>query len=149
MTLVAGRNRVNRPYFFRSADGERVEFPAFGTGQGDLVDGELRMFQTYVTANQIEAIGPIPPAQFGPTSWSVAAAGDGADVTITSLPGTFGAELTGIAIRVDGEDIEIVDPETGTYPLVLAAGEYSIDIAAVSESGQGPWSAAKSVEVAE
>lgn len=53
MTEVAGKNRVNRPYFFREADGSRMEVPAFGTGQGDLEGNQLREFNMYVRAGQI------------------------------------------------------------------------------------------------
>lgn len=53
MTDVAGKSRVNRPYFFREADGSRMEVPAFGTGQGDLEGSQLREFNMYVQAGQI------------------------------------------------------------------------------------------------
>ena len=53
MTYVAGKSRVNRPYFFREVDGSRMEVPAFGTGQGDLEGSQLREFNMYVQAGQI------------------------------------------------------------------------------------------------
>ena len=142
MAIVAGRNRVNRPYFLRDVDGNRVEFPSFGTGQGDLEGRELSLFNMYVRAKQIEGALPVPDA-FGAGDWSV----DGNDLTITTLPADNGSELTGIAMRVDGEDITIADPETGVTDLGLDPGEYSIDIAAISDAGQSPWSAPKSTEV--
>ena len=55
MTEVAGKNRVNRPYFFREADGSRMEIPAFGTGQGDLEGPQLREFNMYVRAGQLSS----------------------------------------------------------------------------------------------
>ena len=143
MPIVAGRNRVNRPYFFTDVDGERVEFPAFGEGIGELEGRELSRFNMYVRDRQIEATTAIPPAAFGSSDWSV----DGDTVTIIALPDDNGYELTGIAIRVDGGDVSIVDPETGDYPLGLDPGEYSIDIAAISEAGQSPWSDPKTTEV--
>lgn len=53
MTEVAGKSRVNRPFFFRETDGSRMEVPAFGTGQGDLEGSQLREFNMYVRAGQI------------------------------------------------------------------------------------------------
>lgn len=149
MTVVAGRNRVNRPYFFTDVDGERVEFPAFGTGQGDLEGHDLSLFQMYVRANQIEATSALPPDAFVVGNWSVAATEGGITVTITALPPDNGVDLTGIAIRVNGEDITIVDPETGEYEITLEPGEYTIDIAAISGAGQSAWSDEKSAEVTE
>lgn len=62
MTDVAGKSRVNRPYFFREADGSRMEVPAFGTGQGDLEGSQLREFNMYVQAGQIApADAQFPP----------------------------------------------------------------------------------------
>lgn len=147
MTVVAGRNRVNRPYFFTDVGGERVEFPAFGTGQGDLVGRELSLFTAYVRAKQIEATTALPPEQFVVGNWSVAPSEDGATITVAALPDHNGVALTGIAIRVDGTDTTIVDPETGAYAIDLDPGEYSIDLAAISGAGQSAWSDAKTVEV--
>lgn len=56
MTVVSGRNRVNRPFFFTEVDGSRAEFPSFGTGTGDLEGNELRKFEAYVAAKQITRI---------------------------------------------------------------------------------------------
>jgi len=147
MVAVAGRNRVNRPFFFSDVDGERVEFPSFGTGQGDLVGNDLRMFRMYVSAKQIDTATPEAPNAFVAGNWSVAATETGITVTITALPDDNGIDMTGIAIRVDGEDVTIVDPETGAYPIELDAGEYTIDIAAISAAGQSAWSDEKAVEV--
>lgn len=149
MAVVAGRNRVNRPYFFTDVDGERVEFPSFGEGIGDLEGRELSLFQMYVRAKQIEATSALPPEAFVAGDWSVAPGEGEAVVTITALPEDNGHELTGIAIRVDGSDVTIVEPETGDHEIPLEPGEYSIDIAAISAAGQSDWSDQKAVEVVE
>lgn len=147
MAVVAGRVRVNRPYFFTGTNGSRVEFPAFGTGQGELEGRELSLFQMYVRTKQIEATSALPPDAFIVGNWSVAASDGGATITITALPDDNGVALTGIAIRVDGDEITIVDPETGEHVIELDPGEYDIDLAAISEAGQSGWSDVKSVEV--
>lgn len=149
MAVVAGRNRTNRPYFFTDVDGERVEFPSFGEGIGDLEGRELSLFQMYVRAKQIEATIALPPEAFGVGDWSVAPGEGEAVITITALPADNGHELTGIAIRVDGVDVTIVEPETGDHEIPLEPGEYTIDIAAISAAGQSDWSDQKSVEVVE
>lgn len=56
MTAVSGKVRVNRPYFFTDTDGGRAEFPAFGTGSGDLEGNQLREYEMYVRAKQIDAL---------------------------------------------------------------------------------------------
>lgn len=144
MAVVAGRNRVNRPYFFTDPDGERVEFPSFGFGQGELEGNELRTFNMLVSAKQIDVASAEAPEAFTALDWSV----EGNTVTIITLPDDNGVDMTGIAIRVDGEDVTIVDPETGDYPITLDAGTYDIDIAAISEAGQSAWSDVKQAEVA-
>lgn len=149
MAVVAGRNRVNRPYFFTDVDGERVEFPSFGEGIGDLEGNQLREFNMYVAARQIDATIAVPPDAFGSDDWSVAPDEGMAIVTITSLPADNGYELTGIAIRVDEGDVTIVDPDLGPHSIPLDPGEYTIDIAAISAAGQGDWSDQKAVEVVE
>ena len=143
MAVVAGRNRVNRPYFFRDKDGDRVEFPSFGTGQGELVGNELRMFNMLVSAKQIELASAVAPEAFVAGDWSVS----GDTVTIINLPDDNGVDMTGIAIRVDGTDVTIVDPVADDYPLGLDPGTYDIDIAAVSAAGQSAWSDVKQTVV--
>lgn len=144
MTIVAGWNRVNRPYFLTDVEGNRVEFPSFGFGQGELEGNELRTFNMLVSAKQIAVASAEAPNAFGVDDWSV----DGDTVTIIALPDDNGVDITGIAIRVDEDEVTIVDPELGDYPIVLAAGTYDIDIAAISGAGQSAWSDVKSVEVA-
>jgi hypothetical protein len=148
MAVVAGRNRVNRPYFFTDIDGERVEFPSFGFGQGELEGNELRKFNMYVSAKQITIATAEAPDAFVVGNWSVSATETGATVTISALPDDNGIDITGIAIRVDEDEVTIVDPELGDYPIILSAGTYDIDIAAISGAGQSAWSDVKSVEVA-
>lgn len=149
MAVVAGRNRVNRPYFFTDVNGDRVEFPAFGTGQGDLEGRDLSLFTMYVRAKQIEATSALPPDAFVAGNWSVAPTATGITVTITTLPNDNGVALTGIAIRVDEDEVTIVDPETGPHEIELDPGEYTIDLAAISEAGQSDWSDQKTAEVTE
>lgn len=149
MAVVAGRNRVNRPYFFTDVDGERVEFPAFGEGIGELEGNDLRMFNMYVSAKQIESSVALPPDAFVVGNWSVAPEEGGAIVTITTLPDDNGYELTGIAIRVDEGDVTIVEPDLGPHSIPLEPGEYTVDIAAISAAGQSDWSDQKAVEVVE
>lgn len=149
MPIVAGRNRVNRPYFFTDVNGARVEFPSFGEGIGELEGRELSLFNTYVRARQIDATVAVPPDAFVVGDWSVAPDEGAAIVTITTLPEDNGHELTGIAIRVDEGDVTIVEPETGDHEIPLDPGEYTIDIAAISAAGQSDWSDQKVVEVTE
>lgn len=146
MAVVAGKNRVNRPYFFRDIDGDRVEFPSFGTGQGELEGNELRMFNMYVAARQIDATTASPPNPFVVGNWSAIATLDGISVTISALPANNGVDLTGIAIRIDGADVTIVAPATGSYLIPLDPGEYTVDIAAISDAGQSAWSDEKTVD---
>lgn len=147
MAIVSGRNTANRPFFFQDVDGGRVEFPSFGLGGGELDGNELRMFQLHATAGQIRTDGVPLPDEFGDDDWSVAASEGGAEVTVTEIPSGNGLPLTGIAVRVDGEDVTIFPPNIGGYELELDPGEYSIDVAAISAAGQGTWSDPKSVEV--
>lgn len=149
MAVVAGRNRVNRPYFFTDVDGDRLEFPSFGSAQGELEGRELSLFNMYVRARQIEATIAVPPDAFVAGNWSVAPDEGMAIVTITALPDDNGADLTGIAIRVDESDVTIVDPDLGPHSIPLDPGEYTIDIAAISAAGQSDWSDQKTVEVTE
>lgn len=149
MAVVAGRNRVNRPYFFADIHGARVEFPSFGMGQGELEGRELNLFVMYARGGQIDATTPLPPDAFVVGDWSIAPTATGITVTITTLPNGNGAALTGIAIRVDEDEITIVDPETGPHEIELDPGEYTIDLAAISEAGQSGWSDQKTAEVTE
>lgn len=56
MTIVSGRNRVNRPYFFTQVDGSRAEFPSMETGTADLEGRDLTMFNMLVKTKQIDEI---------------------------------------------------------------------------------------------
>ena len=144
MVVVAGRNRVNRPFFMTDVNGERVEFPAFGTGQGDLEGNELRMFRMYVSAKQIELMDvpePQKPDAFGEGDWSISFG----VIQISNMPDDHGSEITSIAVRVDGDDITVLDASDFPYLLDLDPGEYDIDIAAISDAGQGDWSDVKNV----
>lgn len=147
MVAVTGRNRVNRPYFFTDVDGERVEFPSFGTGAGDLEGHELAKFRMYVRARQIDEAAAEAPDAFTAPDWDVEAIEDGISVSILALPNDNNFELTGIAIRIDGGDVTIVDPEIGDYPIELDPGGYDVEIAALSDAGQSEWSDTKQVEV--
>lgn len=91
MTQVAGKNRVNRPYFFRTTDGDRMEVPARGTGQGDLEGAALQEFLMYQRVGQIEAAS----VQFAPVNSRIPEIGDGAvqiGVGLTSSQGDWSGE---------------------------------------------------------
>lgn len=149
MAIVAGRNRVNRPYFFTSPDGSRVEIPSFGFGQGELDANQLALFEMYVASKQIEAADTEPPNAFTNSMWSVAGGAGKFTVTITALPDDTGIPITGIAILVDSLDAAVVDPETGTYEIDdIPAGTYDISMVAISDGGDSVASPAKSVTVA-
>lgn len=54
MTVVSGKVRVNRPFFFTDKHGQRVDFPSFGHAQADLGDDELRRYHAAVKDLHIE-----------------------------------------------------------------------------------------------
>lgn len=56
MTIVSGRNRVNRPYFFTQVDGSRAEFPSMEVGTADLEGRDLTIFNMLVKTKQIDEI---------------------------------------------------------------------------------------------
>ncbi len=63
MARIAGKSRVNRPYFFTDVNGDRVEIPAFDSGRGELEGNELSRFMMYKRARQIEEISSENPPQ--------------------------------------------------------------------------------------
>lgn len=59
MTIVSGRVRVNRPYFYTDTKGNRAEFPAMGEGTADLDGHELARFDADVSGGMIEQIDAV------------------------------------------------------------------------------------------
>lgn len=107
MTTVAGKNRVNRPYFFTDTGGERMEIPAFGSGQGDLDGNQLAEFRMYERAGQIApAAVQFPPANTVPPSITgTAQVGE----TLTGVDGEWTGTPAPVITRqwqADGEDID-------------------------------------------
>lgn len=148
MATVAGRVRVNRPYFFTDVDGARVEFPAFGEGQGDLEGAQLREFNTYIAAKQIETIEPTEPATvpaaFEAGDWTAEPAVGAASIEILNMPDDGGSPITGITISSGGETLELgPDDRDGLLP--LEDGTHTVQIAASNAVGQAVWSDSKTV----
>lgn len=59
MTIVSGRVRVNRPYFYTDTNGDRAEFPAMGEGTADLDGHELARFEADVRGGMIERVDAV------------------------------------------------------------------------------------------
>lgn len=147
MTLVAGKVRVNRPYFFKDVDGDRVEFPAFGTGQGDLDGADLSMFNMYVKARQIEATtAAIAPSNVvAPSISGVARVGE----TLTSDPGEWdGDPVPAIEIQWQADGNDISGETSSTYvPVaddigkVISIAVTATNIAGVASEMSDPTSA--------
>jgi len=122
MTVVAGFVRVNRPYFFIDADGDNAEFPAFSVGSADLVGNQLREFNMYVTANQIEARTPAAPVNAVlPVITGTAQVGQ----TLTVTPGTWTGLPTPVVTRQwQANSVDIVGATGLTYvPIVGQVGQ--------------------------
>ena len=122
MTVVAGFNRVNRQYFFTNASGARVEIPAFGLGGGDLVGDELREFNMYATAKQIEARTPAAPVNTViPVITGTARVG----VTLTASTGTWtGVPAPVFTYQWQANSVNIVGATAATYvPIVGQVGQ--------------------------
>lgn len=136
MTVVAGRNRVNRPYFFTDTDGNRVEFPSFGTGQGDLDGGQLAEFQMYERAGQIEP-SEVQVAPFNiesPTVSGDAQVGE----TLTGTDGEWGGTPAPVLTRQWKRDGSAISGATGTtYDLVEddEGAEITITVTATNSAG--------------
>lgn len=122
MTVVAGFNRVNRPYFFIDTGGFRREFPAFGIGGADLVGDQLREFNMYVTAKQIEARTPAAPVN---TVLPVIAGTAQVGQTLTVTPGTWTGLPTPVVTRQwQANSVNIVGATGLTYvPIVGQIGQ--------------------------
>lgn len=148
MAIVAGRNRVNRPYFFKNADGSRMEVPSFGFGQGDLDGAALREFNMYVTAKQIEAAASVGPDPFTNAMWSVAGDEGKITVTITSLPDGNGLELDSVSVTVPGQGDFIINAEIGAQEITdLDAGTYDVTLTAITAGGESAASPSKEATV--
>lgn len=135
MTVVAGFNQVNRPYFFTNASGARVEIPAFSEGGGDLVGSQLREFNMYVTAKQIEARTPAAPVNTVlPTVTGTAQVGQVLTITL----GTWTGLPTPVLTRQwQANSVNIVGATGATYtPIIGQIGQtIRCVVTAVNASG--------------
>ena len=119
--------------------------------------GSVTLFPTMQSASIIriyEALGKgssvetDAPDAFVLANWSAAGGVGALTVTISALPDADGISLTGIAIRLNETDVTIVAAALGDYEIAdLVAGNYDIDIAAISDAGQSAWSDVKTVTV--
>lgn len=144
MTTVIGRVRVNRPYFFTDVNGDRAEFPSFGSGIADLEGKELAFFQMYAKTRQIEAI---EPSALAGGQWSVAGGVETFTVTVSVDAGVFIPADPVLYIDLEGTIIAVDYTGPGAYPNAADAGTYDVRIAIGSTSAQGPWSGVKSAVV--
>lgn len=137
MTVVAGFVRVNRPYFFTDADGDRIEFPSFGIGSGDLIGDALAEYQMYVTARQIEGLtASIPENTDPPTITGTAQVG----VLLTASDGTWTAVPAPVfTYQWEADGVAIVDATDATYtPVVGDIGAViTVVVTATNTSGSG------------
>lgn len=113
MTVVSGRNRVNRPYFFTEVDGNRAEFPSFGTGTGDLEGNELRRYNMLVDAKQIDNLSVSAPVNTAlPTITGTAQVGE----TLTATTGTWtGSPAPEFAYTWEADGTAIEGATSDTY----------------------------------
>lgn len=135
MTVVAGFNRVNRPFFFTEADGDRREFPAFDVGGADLVGAQLREYQMYVTANQIEARTPAAPDNTViPVITGTAQVGQ----TLTASTGTWtGTPTPVLTYQWEDDGVPIVGATGATLLLLVAqlGGVITVVVTGTNPSG--------------
>lgn len=146
MALVAGRSRVNRPYFFREAGGSRMEIPSFSTGQGDLDVIEEAKFREMVAARQIDEVAPAPVNTVAPAVTGTPEVGS----ELECSTGTWQA-ADSYAYQwqssPDGEDdwADIASATTNAYePVVGDVGDYIRCIVTATGAG-GAASAASNV----
>lgn len=150
MTLVAGKNRTNRPYFFTQSDGERMEVPSFGQGQGDLEGNQLREFRMYEQAGQITpATASIAPENTAvPTITGTAQVGQ-------ALTGTNGA-WTGTPAptysrqwKADGANISGATSATYTLKTAELGKAITLTVTATNEAGSASATSAATGAVVE
>lgn len=136
MTLVAGKNRTNRPYFFTQSDGERMEVPSFGQGQGDLEGNQLREFRMYEQAGQITpATASIAPENTAvPTITGTAQVGQ----TLTGTNGTWtGTPAPTYSRQWKADGANISGATSATYKLTTAelGKVITLTVTATNEAG--------------
>lgn len=136
MAVVAGRNRNNRPYFFTDVDGERVEFPSFGTGQGDLEGNQLREYTMYVRARQLDATEPeiAPENTAPPTITGTVQIGS----VLTSTTGSWTGNPDPTYARqwkADGNDISGATAATYTIVADDVGAEITVEVTATNSAG--------------
>ena len=105
----------------------------------------IRIYEAIGKGSSVETDAP---DAFVLANWSAAGDAGALTVTIAALPDADGISLTGIAIRLNETDVTIVAAALGDYEIAdLVAGDYDIDIAAISDAGQSAWSDVKTVTV--
>lgn len=150
MTLVAGKNRTNRPYFFTQSDGERMEVPSFGQGQGDLEGNQLREFRMYEQAGQITpATASIAPENTAvPTITGTAQVGQ----TLTGTNGSWtGTPAPTYSRQWKADGANISGATSATYKLTAAelGKAITLTVTATNEAGSASATSAATEAVVE
>ncbi len=109
--------------------------------------GDLEIGTAYWGEVQILGLDPVVPGRLADTAWDVATGA--AVVTISALPNSGGAAITGFVGRLDGGAAVDVGVGLGDHVLsgLVPGAVISIRIAAVNAVGQGPWSISRTVTV--
>lgn len=135
MTVVSGRNRVNRPYFFTEVDGNRAEFPSFGTGTGDLEGNELRRYNMLVDAKQIDNLSVSAPVNTAlPTITGTAQVGETLTATTGTWTGSPAPEFT-YAWEADGTAIEGATSDTYVIQADDLGKVITVTVTATNDAG--------------
>lgn len=134
MTEVAGKSRVNRPYFFRETDGSRMEVPAFDVGQGDLEGNQLREFNMYVQARQIELTAP----ESEPENTALPEIAGDVELggVLTASPGTWtGNPSPTLTYQWRSEGVDIVGATDQTYTIEAVGVLITVEVTATNSAG--------------
>lgn len=136
MTVVAARNRVNRPYFFTQKNGSRMEVPAFGRGQGDLEGAQLDEFNMYVRVGQLEpdVVYEAPENTAPPVLTGTPEVGEVLSVTNGDWSGepapTFARQW-----KADGDNISGATGMTHTLQPASEGKEITVEVTATNDAG--------------
>lgn len=134
MTEVAGKSRVNRPYFFRETDGSRMEVPAFDVGQGDLEGNQLREFNMYVQAGQIELTTP----ETEPENTALPEIAGDVELggVLTASPGTWtGNPSPTLTYQWRSDGVDIVGATNQTYTIEGVGILITVEVTATNSAG--------------